>query len=172
MNTSRYDIVPPELLEYRNCAPWRLEPLKNNIKLFYDPYTLERRPAKSDDPATTAGWVLAKARMHKLLDRSFGMQPVGGMGILLGVDQGDGLSIGGLDLDTCCTDGEFTPWAAEIIGLLGSYTEFSPSGGGAHLLFRYRTAELAALKAAAGGKSVLWRGAGTNEHSPGIEILL
>jgi len=145
-------VLPAALLGYHNCAPWRAKPQEDGkkLKVFYNPFTLGRELAKSDDPTTTSGWALAKARMDKLLDTSFGVQPEGGMGILLGVDQGDGTSIGGIDLDTCRVDEQFTPWAGEIIKLFGSYSETSPSGSGVHALFRYKISELARLKAAAG----------------------
>ena len=168
------DAVPPELLNYRNCAPWRTARTKDGkkTKRFYNPFTLKPKLAEADAPATTSVWVLAKQRMLKLLNTSFGVQPEGGMGVLLGVDQADGTTIGGSDLDSCYVDGKLTPWAAEIIGLFNSYAEISPSGTGVKIFFRYRTVERNALKAAAGDKSVLWRGAGTNGggHSPGIEI--
>ena len=54
----------------------------------------------------------------------------------------DGLGVGifgalcAIDIDHCVTDaGYFTAQAAEIVALLHSYTEFSPSGSGLHILF-------------------------------------
>ena len=55
----------------------------------------------------------------------------------------DGIGIGifngicAIDLDGCVTDsGYYTETAAEIVHLMHSYTEFSPSGNGLHILFR------------------------------------
>jgi hypothetical protein len=108
------DAVPPGLLQYKNCAPWRVECKDGEkAKVTYNPFDGKR--AKPNDPATTSGWALAKARMHKLLV-DFGQHPEGGMAVLLGPDQRDGTSLGGIDLDSCCIDGKFTDWADEIIG--------------------------------------------------------
>jgi len=40
----------------------------------------------------------------------------------------------GVDLDDCVEDGEVKDWAEEIIDTLDSYTEYSPSGEGVHVL--------------------------------------
>lgn len=44
----------------------------------------------------------------------------------------------GIDLDACLdpNTGEVTPRAAEIVKLLDSYTEISPSGRGLHIIVR------------------------------------
>jgi putative DNA primase/helicase len=44
----------------------------------------------------------------------------------------------GVDLDSCVDPetGEIASWASEIVGTLDSYTEFSPSGTGLHVLLR------------------------------------
>ena len=44
----------------------------------------------------------------------------------------------GVDLDACVDpkSGEIASWASEIVGELDSYTEFSPSGTGLHVLLR------------------------------------
>lgn len=54
----------------------------------------------------------------------------------------DGIGIGifngicAIDLDNCLSDsGYYTQTAAEIVALMHSYTEYSPSGNGLHILF-------------------------------------
>lgn len=44
----------------------------------------------------------------------------------------------GVDLDKCVDSetGEIEPWAAEIVETLDSYTEFSPSGTGLHIIVK------------------------------------
>jgi len=42
----------------------------------------------------------------------------------------------GIDLDHCVTDGIVHPAAMDIVQRLGSYTEFSPSGRGLHIIIR------------------------------------
>jgi len=40
----------------------------------------------------------------------------------------------GLDLDHCINDGQLAPYAREIVKLVNSYTEISPSGTGIHII--------------------------------------
>ena len=54
----------------------------------------------------------------------------------IGIQLGDGLV--GVDIDHCADGGELSPLAREVIETLGSYTEFSPSGEGIHVLCRGR----------------------------------
>ena len=47
----------------------------------------------------------------------------------------------GIDIDHCVEDGILSPFAQEIVDSVSSYTEFSPSGEGVHIItkvsFRY-----------------------------------
>ena len=48
----------------------------------------------------------------------------------------------GVDLDHCIReDGTLEPWAEEIVRRLNSYTEFSPSGEGLHIILRGKVPE-------------------------------
>lgn len=61
------------------------------------------------------------------------VQAKGYDGIGLGIFHG----ICAIDLDNCVTDsGYYTGVTAEIVTLMHSYTEYSPSGNGLHILFR------------------------------------
>ncbi|MEJ9201747.1 DNA primase, partial [Bacillus thuringiensis] len=42
----------------------------------------------------------------------------------------------GIDIDKCVVDGKTNTFATEIIDTLDSYTEFSPSGNGIHIIIR------------------------------------
>ena len=134
------------------------------------PYSPKGGSAKADDPATWGTRREAETAAEKLpmpLD-------AGGTGFELG-DIGNGLSIGGIDLDTCRDEdsGAFTPWAAEVLLKFSSYAEVSPSGHGAKIFFAYATADLPAFRQAMGGTSGRrWSLPGTNNHPPGIEIYL
>jgi len=83
--------------------------------------------ASSNDPTTWGTRLEAEARG-------------GGIGIMLG-DLGTGFAIGGVDLDTCKDGDHWAPWAKEAATLLDSYTEVSPSGTGAKVLFLYNPAD-------------------------------
>jgi hypothetical protein len=60
-----------------------------------------------------------------------------GIGIVLAeIDKGRHL--GGIDLDSCIdAEGELTPWGREVVELVGSYAEISPSGRGLKIFFEY-----------------------------------
>src|SRR4051812_31982196 len=123
---------------------WRNE--DRNGRATKVPYSPHGGPAKADDPRTWGTRSEAEARAHKLVNGQGG----GGIGIELG-DLGDGTSLGGIDLDTCCDeDGTFEPWALDVIERFGSYTEISPSGTGAKVFFQYRTDDLPEIRAAMG----------------------
>lgn len=81
------------------------------------------KDADVSDPTTWAIW--RDARGRQLEDR------LPGLGIVLTADDG----LVGIDLDDCVDyDGNVAPWAAQIVDLVDSYTEFSPSGSGLHIL--------------------------------------
>jgi hypothetical protein len=146
---------------------WRNE--TRNGKVTKVPHSPHGGPAKADDPRTWNTRSAAEARAHNLV-----MGDDGGIGIELG-DLGDGTSLGGLDLDTCrSADGTFEPWAQNIIERFGSYAEISPSGTGAKIFFRYRSADLPRLRAVMGGsqhgKSFSRRNGA--DHPPAIELHL
>ena len=85
-----------------------------------------------------------------------------------------GLTIGGLDLDTCLFEtGDVAPWAVEMVQRFGSYAEVSPSGTGVKIFFTYDAADFIALRGVMGsewGKQYK-RGTG-RDHPPAIELYL
>ena len=99
-------------------------------------------------------------------------EDMGGIGLQLG-DLGDGRALGGVDLDSCRDSGGlFEPWALEVMDLIGSYTEISPSGTGAKIFFLYETSELLHLRKSAQIKhGKAWK-RGSGEHPPAIELHL
>lgn len=75
--------------------------------------------AKSNDPSSFVPYKTA-------------VQASGYDGIGIGIFNG----ICAIDLDNCVSDsGYYTQTAAEIVALMHSYTEYSPSGTGLHILF-------------------------------------
>lgn len=76
--------------------------------------------AKSNDPSTWGTYAEAQAAASR--------NGYSGVGIMLS----DGLV--GIDLDGAVSDGVIADWAQQIVDLVGSYTEVSPSGTGLHIL--------------------------------------
>ena len=98
------------------------------------------------------------------------------MGLELGKLDGDnaglaGLTLAGVDLDTCCDDaGTFAPWAVEVLEGFATYAEVSPSGTGCKLFFLLTAGTLnqvSTLLGQGGGKAFKQPGDG---HPPAIEI--
>jgi hypothetical protein len=158
------------LADYPRWVTWRNEPRAGQpTKVPYSPGT--DRKAKADDPGTWATRRKAEAAIPRLVNGTGG-----GIGLELG-DLGDGLALGGIDLDTCrSADGAIEPWALEVVQRLNSYTEISPSGTGAKIFFTYAAGELASLRAAMGklpdeGSGRKWA-RGKGRHVPSIELYL
>lgn len=61
-----------------------------------------------------------------------GKIPCTGIGFAFNDDD----TLAGIDLDKCIVDGVLEDWAEEIVELMDSYTEYSPSGRGLHIYFR------------------------------------
>jgi len=110
--------LPQALRDNGLFCCWRYEERKGSrTKVPYDPRTGLR--ARSNDPASFCGF-----------DQAAQAQGYDGVGI--GMFHG----ICAIDLDDCVADnGRFSETAQIIINLMHSYTEFSPSGKGIHILF-------------------------------------
>ena len=112
--------IPREITDHGLFCCWRYEERNGKqTKVPYNPRTGER--AKSNDPQSFADYLTASCASH----RYDGM----GLGIFNGICA--------IDLDYCIdSDGNYSQTAAEIIAMMHSYTELSPSGTGVHILFR------------------------------------
>jgi len=122
-----YDDIPDELKTLRQWVCYRIEN-RNDIptKIPYRTDKVGRGNAKTNDPATwhTFDEVLeAAAKSANRFD---------GIGFVL--SESDPYVF--VDLDHVVNDGEMEPWALEMIGRIGSYTEFSRSGAGIHIVTR------------------------------------
>lgn len=110
-----------ELKQQRRWVLWRLEMVRNNRGELVPtkvPYRRDGSRASSTDPATWCTYAEAQAAVGSY----------SGTGAMMG--QG----LGCVDLDHCVADGKIMPWAREIIIALDSYSEFSPSGTGVHII--------------------------------------
>ena len=111
--------IPQQLTQDSLFCCWRYEERNGQrAKVPYQPETGQR--AKSNDPGCFTSF-----------DQASNAQGYDGIGI--GIFNG----ICAIDLDNCITgSGYYTETAAEIVELMHSYTELSPSGNGVHILFR------------------------------------
>lgn len=125
------------LKELRHWVAWKAVPDRENPnrlkKLPLDPHT--GGGAKADDASTWGTYDEALSRANTNAS-SQGLQ-VGqnhGVGFEFGVES---CGFGGIDLDHVIReDGTLKPFAQDIVRLMDSYAEISPSGKGLHILFR------------------------------------
>lgn len=99
------------------------------------PYTLHLRKASSTNPTTWTTYARAVQALPLALEEWQEESPTtfrgGGIGFVFTADD----PYCGIDLDHCVLeDGSLEPWAQEIVTLLGTYTEYSPSGTGVHCI--------------------------------------
>ena len=127
------------LKELRHWVAYQLAVDRDNPeklkKLPIDPRT--GKGAKANDASTWATFDEALSRAIENARKqglSVGMNH--GVGFEFGVES---CGFGGIDLDhVICEDGKLKPFAEEIVKLMDSYTEISPSGKGLHILFRLK----------------------------------
>lgn len=119
--------LPPELEELRDLSYWVGYKLvwnperKKNGKIPYNPHTGDK--AKANDRTTWGTFPEAAAAVDRY--------QLDGVGIEFGEQPG---ALIGIDLDGVVKDGVVSEFAAEIVRTLDSYTEYSPSGTGLHIL--------------------------------------
>lgn len=106
----------------RRWVLWRLE--KRDGKDTKVPYQLNGKHAASNCPGTWATYA-------EVSGNTVGFS---GVGVVLG--EVDGIHVSGVDIDACCdaATGKFTAESREIVIGLDSYSEYSPSGTGVHIL--------------------------------------
>ena len=111
-----------DLKAQRRWVLWRLE--KRDGKDTKVPYRSSGSHASSSDPSTWATYAEVSEHAHRF----------SGIGVVFG--EVDGVHVSGVDLDNCCdaVTGKFTPESKEIVIALDSYSEYSPSGTGCHVL--------------------------------------
>jgi primase-polymerase (primpol)-like protein len=102
---------------------WRAEPRDGKISKI--PYRLDGRRASSTNPDD---WITFETAYQKY---AFGQGQYSGIGFVFRESGG----IVGIDLDhVISTSGNIEPWALRTVKALDSYTEYSPSGQGLHIL--------------------------------------
>lgn len=119
--------IPAELLVLPQWVAWKLTTRPGKDKPTKVPYNPQSgRLAESDNPGTWAN----------VWDASSAVDGGGFDGVGFMFAEGD--EFAGVDLDHSIEDGQIAPWAMDIIASLDSYTEFSPSGTGVHIIVRGR----------------------------------
>jgi putative DNA primase/helicase len=115
-------MIPRELQDYQQWVCWK-RVNRTQTKLPISPAT--GRAASCTDPASWGGYRQARAAASRFrLD---------GIGFVFTIAD----PYTGVDLDCCRRDnGDLEPWAAALVERLDSYTEWSPSGEGLHILVK------------------------------------
>jgi predicted P-loop ATPase len=149
---------------------------KGEAKPTKVPYSPKGGMGASDDEETWG----TRARAQRRADQLEKPYKLGGVAVVFTYIDGTpkkGVSLGGIDLDTCVdADGNIADWAQPVIDRFASYTEVSPSGTGFKIFFRYTTQWLPEIRQLMGppedryGK-VFKRHSGT-DHPPAIELYL
>lgn len=141
------------------------KPGEGPTKVPYAPGTGGR--AMANNPRTWSTRAAAQGRADKLPKPG----GAGGVGIQLGAH--DGLSMGGIDLDSCLGSSGWEAWAQEVVDRFGSYAEVSPSGTGLKVFFRFDQVALPVLRQAMGtNHGKLWKRSTGTDHPPAIELHL
>jgi putative DNA primase/helicase len=113
------EVIPQELLKLPCWVGYQLR--RNKDRTDKVPINvLTGRPAKTNDPSTWTDYSTAS-------DLAF-QRGYAGVGFVFQPPYV------GVDIDHCVKDGAIAPYAVEILSALNSYSEYSPSGTGIHIL--------------------------------------
>jgi putative DNA primase/helicase len=110
--------IPCELRSLPQWVMWKAEPRGDRVSKV--PYRLNGRKASSTNPDTWTSFDRALSAVSRF----------SGIGFVFTAADG----ICGIDLDHVITDGGVEPWVAHMVEALDSYTEYSVSGQGLHIL--------------------------------------
>ncbi|MFJ7952196.1 phage/plasmid primase, P4 family [Lysinibacillus sp. NPDC096418] len=122
IKSDSYHNIPLELQQLKNWVVWKYE-IRGGKKTKV-PYQSNGVYAKSNDPNTWDKFenVVQAARSGQY----------SGIGFMF--SRNDGYI--GIDIDKCYINGKFNEIAEKLINLLDSYTEFSPSATGVHIIVK------------------------------------
>jgi len=119
---NRFENIPREMKELKQWVLWRLQKRKGQAKATKIPFQVNGKGAKSNDPSTWNTY-------ENVLER-YNRGGYSGIGFVFNRDYT------GMDIDGCVTDGVISEKAMGVIKLLDSYTEFSQSGKGIHVIMK------------------------------------
>lgn len=118
-----YENLPQELIPYTQWVCWRYVdrgPHRKPDKQPVNPHTIGNAGVGWPNTWSSFEQAFAAYQEHNLA----------GVGFVLTRND----PFVGVDLDSCVSKDEVTPFAAEVVQALGSYTEYSPSGTGLRIL--------------------------------------
>lgn len=118
-----YHNIPNELQEKKQWVGWNYE-TNNNGKATKVPYQLNGRKA---NPTNSSTWGHFQDVVHCAREGKFD-----GIGFVLSKTD-DYIAV---DIDDCIVEGKMNETARDTIELLDSYTEFSPSAKGLHIIVK------------------------------------
>jgi hypothetical protein len=118
--------IPLQLRQANRWAPWAA-PWDEEKQKYGKVPRRARSPEHGLSNGSLVGWVSFDEALAAYQARP---DILAGVGYLMTGAHG----VVGVDLDHCVRDGVVDDWAAEIIAKLDSYTEFSPSGTGLHVM--------------------------------------
>ena len=135
-----FENIPAELKDYRQWIVWKAVPnLKKGKPDKALLHPVKGYAASSTNPGTWGTFEQAVAFCHKKLGKEHSHRKRDGT-VLKGPVAGVGFVLRppfvGIDLDGCIEQGQVRPWALEIIEMIGSYTEISPSGTGIRIFVK------------------------------------
>lgn len=118
----KYDFnrIPDELKETPQWICWRSE--TRGEKATKVPYQVNGHLAQSNNPETWSDFTEAVNAFHR--------DGYDGIGFMFSQED----PFVGIDIDKCFIGGQLTETAKEIVDLMQSYTEISPSGNGLHII--------------------------------------
>lgn len=135
--------IPTELKNYPHWVLWRAE--VRNDKATKVPYQANGSMAQSNNRKT---WSTFESVVEKYSRGGYQ-----GIGFVFSKDD----PFIGIDIDHCVQKGKFTDLAKDIMNIVPSYTEYSPSGNGIHII-------------AKGKLSLRGVGTGKKNTSIGLEV--
>lgn len=118
----QFNNIPQELRDFPQWIVWRKETRKG--KTTKVPYKADGRHAKANDKQDWTSFDDAV--------KAYETGKFDGIGFMFSKDD----PFVGVDLDHCIEDGAYTDIARDIVDQLDSYTEFSPSGDGLHIIVK------------------------------------
>lgn len=120
--TFNFNDIPTELKNLPQWIVWKME--TRNNKSTKVPYQITGDPAQSNNRRT---WSTFQTAVKTYWEKEYD-----GIGFMFSRQD----TYVGIDIDKCVVDEMPNQFASEVIDLMDSYTEFSPSGKGIHIIVK------------------------------------